>query len=223
MTFEFTKTRFLLCEGDDDKGFLEALISKRGLPDFQICHAAECNEAGSDGKGVGGRSGFSHSLNGFGPIKGFGAVKAILLVTDNDTTQSFHEVQQALTVNGHTAPSAPGEVGLAYGKPVGVLMIPSHTEQGDLEKLCFPEIVRVWPKAEECVTAFLKCTGADAWKKESSINKARARSATIGFYEPTPYMGIGHLFRHGVLSVANSCFDPIVNFFQDFDAMMGID
>lgn len=223
MTFEFTKTRFLLCEGDDDKGFLEALINKRGLPDFQVCHAAECNEAGSDGKGVGGRSGFIHSLNGFGPIiKGFSAVKAILLVTDNDTTTSFTDVQQALTVNGHIAPNAPNEVGSAHGKPVAVLMIPSHSEQGDLEKLCFPEIVRVWPKAEECVTAFLKCTGADTWNKASSINKARARSATVGFYEPTPYMGIGHLFRHGVLSVENPCFNPLVEFFQNFDARVGI-
>jgi hypothetical protein len=222
MPFEFTGTRFLMCEGDDDKGFLESLIARRDLPSFQVCHSAECNDAGRDGKGVGGRSGFIHSLSGFKPIKGFSQVRAILLVSDNDTSKSFEEIQRAMKVNGHTAPSDPNQIGDAYGLPVAVLMVPSHTENGDLEKLCFPEIVRKWPNAERCVEAFLTCTGANAWGKMSSVNKARARSATVAFNEVEPYMGIGNLFRNGVLSVDNPCFDPIAEFFRTFDLRVGI-
>jgi hypothetical protein len=98
---------------------------------------------------------------------------------------------RAFTVNGHIAPASPEATGVIAGKPAAVLMIPTHTTYGDLEKLCFPEIARVWPKATECVTAFMSCTGADAWTKASSINKARVRSATVGFYHPTPTKELG--------------------------------
>lgn len=217
MPFEFKKSRFLICEGDDDKGFLETLIRERGLPEFQVCHAAECNE-----KEVGGRSGFQHSLSGLSPITGFAGVRAILIVTDNDKVSSFDEVRDALTKNRHKAPASANDLGAIHGKPAAVLMIPSQNEYGDLEKLCLPEILRKWPKAEQCVTAFLACTGADAWEKKSSINKARARSATVAFNEDEPYMGIGNLFRNGTLSVRNPCFDEVARFLGNFDQMCGI-
>lgn len=222
MRFEFTKTRFLMCEGDDDKGFIETLIRRRGLPEFQVCHAAECNEKGRDGRGVGGRSGFKHSLEGFRPIKGWGEVKALLIATDHDTASSFKEVQDAFASNGYTPPESPAEVGAVDGKPAAVLMVPSLGLLGDLESLSLPEIHRVWPQAEKCVRDFLSCTGASTWTKQSSINKAQARSATVAFYEPEPYMGLGHLFRNGVLSVDNPCFDAIAEFLRNFDTLVGI-
>jgi hypothetical protein len=218
MSFQFIKERFLLCEGDDDKAFLETLLRTRaGLPDFQVCHAAECN-----GKAVGGRSGFEWSLSGLKPIKGFDAVKAFAIATDNDKETSFAEVQSALAANGHVAPSSLSETGDIHGKPVAVLMLPSSTEYGDLEYLCWPEVARVWPDAVQCVTDFLRCTGADKWTKKSSFNKAKARAAIVGSYENDPYKGIGHLFRMGVLSTSNSCFDGVANFFASFDRRVGI-
>jgi hypothetical protein len=222
MNLSFIEPRFILCEGDDDKGFIETLLREHGLPGFQVCQSAECNNAGDDGKGVGGRAGFRHSLEGLRPITSFGVVRAILIVTDNDKASSFSEVQDALTANGHTAPHSADEIGAVLGKPTSILLLPSSAEYGDLEKLCFPEIARKWPKAEECVKAFMACTGAVGWKKSSSINKARARAATVGFNEDDPYKGIGHLFRHGTLSTRNPCFAHIVQFFRGFDARMGI-
>jgi hypothetical protein len=222
MEFSFTEPRFILCEGHDDKGFIETLLQEHGLPGFQVCHSAECNTAGPDGKGVGGTAGFKHSLAGFRPIKGFGGVRAILIVTDNDDANSFSDVQDALTENGHTAPQAANQIGAVHGKPTAILMLPSPAQHGDLEKLCFPEIARTWPNADACVRDFLACTGANRWRRASSINKARARAATVGFNEDDPYKGIGHLFRNRTLSTTNPCFAPIVQFFRDFDAMMGI-
>lgn len=215
--FAFTKSRFLLCEGDIDKGFLETLITERRLPDFQVCHAAECNETHT-----GGNSGFAPALKGFEPITGFAAVRALLIVTDNDKPSSFSDTQEALASNGYTPPSTPTDVGHMAGKPVAILMIPSADILGDLEKLCLPEIYRKWPKAEACVDEFMNCTGANLWTKQSSINKARARSAPVGFYEPDPYKGIGHLFRNGTLSTLNNCFDGVGEFLRRFDAMVGI-
>lgn len=218
----FTQPRFLLCEGDDDKSLMEAIIHEHGLPAFQVCHAAECNSAGADGRGVGGRSGFHHALDSGVPLlKGFDDLRAFLLVSDNDKATSFREVQDELRVAGHTPPAAPSGLGTAYGKPVAVFLIPTH-EYGDLEKLCLPEIHRKWPKAEECVNAFLACTGADRWSKPQSLNKARARAAIVGFNEDDPYKTIGILFRQGVLSPTHACFNPLVDFLRGFDALVGI-
>jgi hypothetical protein len=61
------------------------------------------------------------------PIKGFNQVKGVLIVTDHDTNQSFQEVATAFTVNGHKPPAAANAVGLIYGKPAAILMIPSDT------------------------------------------------------------------------------------------------
>lgn len=210
-----------MCEGDDDKAFFEALIATRHLPDFQICRADECNTKGSDGKGVGGRSGFEHSLGGLKPIKGYKDVKAILIVSDNDKADSFAEVQAAFTKNGHAAPATPADLGSIDGKPSVVLMIPTATQHGDLESLCLPEIHRVWPAAPPCVDQFMACTGSDKWQKQSSINKARARAVIVGFHEDDPYRGIGPLFRKRLLDPSNSCFDQVANFLRSFDALTG--
>ena len=217
---QFTKQRFLLCEGDDDKGFLEALIFARGLPEFQICHSAQCNP-----EETGGKTGFAKSLRAkrWEALTGWRDVKAVLLVTDNDRVgPAFADAQKALSDNGYTAPLNPAAVGNIAGKPVAILMIPRADAAGDLESLCLPAIHATWPLAEQCVASFLKCTGADTWKKPASVNKSRARAAAVGFYEPDPYMGIGHLFRNGTLPTNHTCFDDIVAFLRNFDAMCGI-
>jgi hypothetical protein len=215
---KFEKERFLLCEGDDDKGFFEALIKKRQLPDFQVCHAAECNP-----EKIGGVPGFVRSLLGMEAISGFRNLKALLLVSDNDVVgNSFHAVQRALTDNNYIAPTAHDKVGVMERKPVAILMIPGHDKVGDLESLCLPAIHERWPTAADCVGSFLECTGANHWTKRSSRSKANARAAAVGFNEPDPYKGIGHLFRNGTLSVHHPCFDEIGKFLQEFDAMCGI-
>lgn len=208
----------MLCEGDDDKAVLEALIAHRHLPDFQICHSAECNP-----QKAGGKTGFSGAIKGMEALSGFRDLRALLIVTDNDNLQtSFADAQRAFTDNGHKAPANPNAVGNMLGKPAAILMIPSHNTVGDLETLCLPAVHAKWPTAEHCVTAFLQCTGANAWAKRSSLSKARVRSAAIGFYEADPYKGIGHLFRNGTLSADHACFDGIANFLRNFDSMCGI-
>lgn len=221
MAFKFTKSRFLLCEGDDDKGFFETLIAQRNLPDFQVCHPAEIC-------GTGGKTAFTPSLKGMETISGWAALEALLVVGDNDEATSFSDIQKCFTDNGHTAPLNSQTVGNMFGKPVAILMIPKATIVGDLETLCLPAIHERWPRAKRCVPFFLRCTGAvtlfgaDKWPKRSSVSKARVRAATVGFNADDPYKGMGHLFRNGTLSVHNRCFDELVTFFQTFDAMCGI-
>ena len=216
---EFTKSRFILCEGDDDRAFLETIISERKLPEFQVRQAAQFNP-----DHVGGRSGFVKALEGIRPLPGFlTKLKAILIVTDNDKLESsFNDTQRALRDNGYTPPPLPREVGMIFDKPVAILMIPTADAQGDFESLCLPEIFRKWPNAERCVTDFLDCTGASGWTKQASLNKACARAATVGFHEDDPYKGIGLLFRNHTLSTLNPCFDGVAEFLRKFDEMVRI-
>jgi len=208
----------MLCEGDDDKGVYESLIVARNLPDFQICHSAECN-----GGGPGGKVGFAKAIKGMEALSGFRDLRALLIVTDTDALQtSFEDAQRALVDNGHTAPANPNVAGDMLGKPVAIRMIPTDAAIGNLEALCLPAIHEKWPTAPQCVNAFLHCTGADTWTKQSSISKARARAAAVGFYEPDPYKGIGHLFRNGTFSPLHACFDNLAAFLRNFDAMCGI-
>ena len=225
MALEFNKPRFLLCEGPDDKKFFQTLLAQRaGMPDFQVCHAAEFNNVGQ-----GGRSGFRLSLDSSVRIlSGFGGLKAILIVSDNDRASSFQEVQQELTAAGHTPPATVNDLGTLLGKPVAVLMMPSANIFGDLESLSLPAIYQTWPKARICVPLFLRCTGAlkyfggANWTKPSSVNKARARAASVGFYEDDPYKGLGLLFQNGTIPVGHSCFDEVADFLHQFDAFCHI-
>lgn len=216
--FKFTKSRFILCEGEDDKGFLETIIEQRQLPDFQVCHAAECNA-----ERTGGKSGFAAALRGFEAIRGFDSVRAFLIVTDNDKLgSSFCEVQQMLAKVGCIPPETVQGLGKITDKPLAILMVPSAYAEGGLETLCLPEINRKWPVANGCVSAFMKCTGADRWDKKSSVYKARSRSAIVGFNEDDPYKGIGHLFRNRTLSTLHTCFDGIAESLKNFDRILGI-
>jgi|SRR5579863_1401555 len=225
MAFEFTKPRFLICEGFDDKGFLEALVANRpALPEFQILHAAECND-----KKQGGRSGFRLSLDSsIRTFAGFGQLKAFLIVSDNDTANSFREVQDEIRAAGHIPPPDANSVGDILGKPVAVYMVPNINTFGDLETLSLPTIYKTWPKARICVPMFLRCTGAlkyfggAKWPKPSSVSKARARAASVGFNKDDPYKGIGRLFQSGTLSAGHSCFDEMATFLNNFDAFCGI-
>jgi len=218
----FIKTRFILCEGEDDKGFLETIIKERGIPEFQVCHAAQCNS-----ERTGGKDGFAKALPGFEATTGFSDVlKALLIVTDNDELgSSFHHIQHMLTNIKECEcipPETVKDVGNIAGKPLAVLMIPSAEIEGNLETLCLPETHRKWPDAKKCVNTFMECTGADKWTKKGSIHKTRARSVVVGFHENDPYKGIGFLFRSGTLSTFNPCFNGVAEFLQDFDKLVGI-
>jgi hypothetical protein len=122
-TYPFSEERFILCEGDDDKFFLEALIEERHLPRFQVRHTAESSGV----RGSGGTSGFLNSLNGIDALTGFDKLKGILLVTDNDKIpKSFNDMRRILKALKLTPPNTPTDILDICGKPGALLMIPSQ-------------------------------------------------------------------------------------------------
>src|SRR5712692_2306181 len=120
--------RFVLCEGDDDKGLLETIATVVGMPKLQVRHAAECNE-----QHTGGRSGFEHAIAGFDIVNKFRQVKSFDIVTDNDNAKAFEETAKALSKNGYKAPRTPAGIGELDRRPVKILLVPDAV-RGDLEK-----------------------------------------------------------------------------------------
>ncbi len=88
LTWRFEKDRFILCEGIDDKNFLDCLIKQRQLPDFQIM---DSNQA--SGK-AGGKTGFWPALKAFDVQAAFKNLKGIAIVTDNDTVNTCLEMER---------------------------------------------------------------------------------------------------------------------------------
>lgn len=215
MSWEFEKERFIICEGINDKHFLKAVIHKRGLPSFQIRHAAECN-----GSKTGGRDGFGLAIEGIEALSGFSDLKGIIIVTDNDYENVVNDIQRKLETYGYIAPSNQNEIGTFYGKPVAIILIPDHDKLGNLETLCLPALYEKLPGAKECVKAYLDCTDAIRWEKQHELCKAVVRSIIAGFYENDPYKGLGYLFRDIPSLAEHTCFDGLVDILNHFDEIV---
>jgi hypothetical protein len=208
--------RFVLCEGDDDKGLFESIAQLPKMPILQVRHASECNE-----KRTGGRSGFEHAIREFPIVSNFQRIRGFVLVTDNDDDNAFKKTCETLSKNGFRAPSVPEDVGDLAGRPVKILLLP-NTGHGDLEKLCLDVLISKWPKSKDCVEEFLRCTGADKWTNQASMNKALSRATIVGFNEADPYKGLGHLFRSGDLSVLHPKLEWLVESFRNVDQLLRI-
>jgi hypothetical protein len=217
LNWEFVpNARFILCEGDDDKGLLETIAALPDMPRLQVRHSAECNELHT-----GGRPGFEHSINGFSIVSNYRLVSGFVFVTDNDNAEAFTNTCNTLARTVCRVPTTFDDIGELDGRPLRILLSPSGNH-GDLEKLCFDVLATKWPDSVKCVDAFLECTGASKWETIASINKARARAMIIGSNEDDPYKGIGHLFRKGVLSVAHPALEPLVKALQNIDKLLGL-
>ena len=213
--WQFTpECRFVLCEGDDDKGLLETIAALPSMPRIQIRHSSECNE-----KRAGGRSGFEHAIKEFPIISNFKRVKGFVIVTDNDNPNSFKETCQKL--HGCEVPGSRDSIGKLDGRPLRVVLLPDG-EYGDLERLCLDVLIGKWPRSKETVEEFLKKTGADSWPSQANRNKAYSRATIVGYNEADPYKGLGHLFRSGDLDVHHLKLEWLVQTFLRLDELLGL-
>jgi hypothetical protein len=206
--------RFVLCEGDDDKGLLETIAALPEMPKIQVRHSAECNESRT-----GGRSGFEHAIREFPIVSNYKRVTGFVFVTDNDNANAFKETCQKL--HHCQVPESSDGIGKLDGKPFKIVLWPD-TEYGDLEKLCLEVLRSKWPQSKDSVEEFLKRTGADSWASQANRNKAYSRATIVGYNEPDPYKGLGHLFRKGDLSVLHPRLEWLVKWFREVDNLLGI-
>jgi len=214
--WKFQETRLILCEGPDDKNFLECLIGEHKLPPFKVMHTYEA----SGGK-YPGKDGFKPSLKGFKAQTKFGEMAGIAIITDNDKANTRKKIEKELTKIGYaTVPSESECLGTINGVPIILILIPEKNIMGNLEMFCLPSLCDEWPNSVKCVDEYLECTGAIAWKKQQELPKAKARSLISGNFEEDPNRGLGYLFRNKKHLVHHPCFSGLVETLRHFDKIV---
>ncbi len=210
--WRLTTKRLIICEGDNDKHFLQALIKANKLGTFQVGHADECN----NGKG-GGRSGFGHALKGLELFKAFDKLTGIGIVTDNDHKGVLSEIQKNLRKKAGVIIESGECIGKLGDKPVIIILLPDDYMHGNLESFCLPILYETWPRAEKCLMKCLACTEADKWKKQDKLYKAKVRAIISGHHMDDPYMTLGLLFKRKILPADHPRFARLVDILRRFD------
>jgi hypothetical protein len=205
----------VICEGKDDKFFLESLMQAHGLLGFQIGHAHECN-----GKKGGGRSGFGPAIKGLPGFTKYDKLRGVAIVTDNDNEKAVAEVITDLKNYGYSPTKSPYVGEIKDSKPLIIILIPNQEQHGTLETLCLPLLYCTWSNAKECVEDYLEHTGAVRWTNKKEIPKAKVQCIISGNYDEDPYKGLGRLFQKGILCALDPHFDKLADTFRRFDEIV---
>jgi hypothetical protein len=226
-TFEgFTKRYVLLCEGDNDQAFFEALLVHHALQEFQVI----CPK--TLGYSEGGKGYFKKALSSFWARTGFDKVEAVLIASDNDDDcpASLVDVRNAITDAEADTFSTPPKNFSAPDQPlqkvgtspfVVVMMLPWVGELGNLETLCFEAASRARPNIRQCVDVFGACTGVATWRM-SRRSKMQMRSMISGAHEENPDMGLTFLwkYRPDLVPINDHVFDRIADFLRNFHTFL---
>jgi uncharacterized protein DUF3226 len=212
----FEKPWLLLCEGKGDRLFYQNLLKTHNCGDNFSIHSPE-----RDGSG---RSEFGRFLRTHSKDETFiTSVKAILVVSDYDTDDSFAEVQRELgKAKEFPVPDSERVPKRQAGRPcVVVLMIPIGTK-GNLESLCLPAAYSKWSLKDD-LDRFVAKTPASEW----SIGKqAKMRMQTIlaATNKKRPDSGFASHFSSSdeyKIPLDHQCFGDIVSFIRGFGDLIG--
>ena len=210
----------ILCEGDNDSAFFQALIANRGIPDFQVMSPNDFDPY------EGGVNHFARVLSGFWALTTFSTLRAILVIADNDVNPaaSLQEVRNEIGRADPEPMSQPvrrfavpgGDLQKAGADPiVTIMMLPLNGQPGNLESLCLA--ATTLPAVSACVDTFAHCTGVDQWDI-AKRSKSKLRSLIAGAHRPNPEMSLTFLWRYrpDIVPLNHAAFTPIAQFLLDF-------
>lgn len=195
---EFVKSRFALCEGNEDAALIRALVQSvpRNIKPFDV---SPINDL-VDSKGNGG---FEEAIIGSDILTGFEGVDDVVIISDNDDdpAKSFGKVRAQLkkaidesNVRRNWAlPIAPG-VRVVGSPSVTIWMWPSPGRAGCLETVLWEIVQRKYQTQAACVEAALACSGADLWAI-GKRDKARIRCFMSLMVKKNPALALSLLWR----------------------------
>lgn len=131
----------VLVEGKDDECIIRCLIQAEGLSDIEVVK-------------LGGKDDWGKKIRSIVRAPGFGKVKSILLVRDNDDNPAAtaESVKGALRINSLPVPAQAGAwAGSTPGVKAAFHVLPAEVELGELEDLCMG--VAQGTPAHSCVIA----------------------------------------------------------------------
>jgi hypothetical protein len=181
--------RMLVCEGVEDHYFLDALIEKHSIPKYHII------DTGGNGKIEGAISAFN-----IDKPKIMAQITRFVFINDNDQRprESFSSTSAQINAlfGSGAAPAKPEETSRKNGKSFTILMMPSNSECGHLERFCIPSARTANKNIAEIVDRCLAMAGAEKWLDDcippKRMSQGRQRR---GFVLILPYVAMIRLFR----------------------------
>jgi hypothetical protein len=208
--------RLILCEGQADASFIKHLIEERKLPGFDVFFPREPYTE------TGGVRGFKEMLEAFSIFHGFGTLRGMLIVSDNDDNpvNAFRSVSEAISsAEGYKAPNQPLEVVRTNAvPPLVVVMLPWKDQPGNLETLCLTSSYESYPTIRACLDQYVTCTGVNRWGLTKQ-SKMRMRCMLSSTCSNDPNTSLVHAWSRpeDLIPLNHPCFDQLAEFLQTFD------
>jgi|LQYC01.1.fsa_nt_gi hypothetical protein len=195
-------SKLLIVEGKDDEEFFKALLKELQIKDIQVA-------------GIGGATMLRSQLKALAIELQLSRVRVVSMgiVRDADTNpkDAFQSVKDALSAAGFPSPVRP--LNFVKGPPkVGIMIIPSHQQQGALEDLCLQAIAN--DPVMTCVAQYFDCIVKQGLikPKEKELSKAKVQAFLSSREEPTSALGIAA--QKGYWPLDNNAFKTVRKFLQ---------
>lgn len=138
---------------------------------------------------------------------------AIVVDSDDVPASTIQEVHRALTVNGQPTPGHAAFQAGAQGVVVGIFLVPSEREDGDLEKLCLASL------GDEPLLRLARDFLAQVNRDFGPLPSLYKSLAQIYLAcRPEDTRGVGRAFRQGIFNRDHACLEPVRNFLRAFIA-----
>jgi hypothetical protein len=219
-----TEPTLVLCEGKGDERFLVHLLESRNIAGFQTAFPEARKDADENpipGVGGYGRGSFWYELDALKLVRGFEALRSIVIVTDsdNDSAVAFREVQdQVARAKDYDVPAALLQPSnrTQICPPVVVKAIPGEGEQGNLETLILRAVTDYFADELACLAEYERCTNHVANWSIGKQSKMRLQCIVSAVCVNDPTCGMSNLWSNSNRvfrpMLAHDCFNPLVDF-----------
>ncbi len=151
-------------------------------------------------------------------------VKAVLIISDNDDDPalSFTEIQDGLrAAGGFGVPEQERIVVQQPGYPAILIFMIPPGEHGNLETLCLPAAYQKWP-FKEALDVYVRATPASDWRlgKQSKMRMQALLAAICKKQPDTTFNWHWQLPEKYRVPVTDPCFNDVVGFLNDFEALL---
>lgn len=211
----YSSRHIVVCEGFSDVAFLDALLSNRGITEFDIGCPNQTNH-GADGV-----SGIPSYLEALRAHRNGKNIETLVVMVDADTNheKAFADVCKALK-SADADFSPPGEPWKATddNPRTGVIVIPKPLTNGTMEDLLTDAAFTADPKLKGCVDDFVKCVGKSTAWSSNKIAKMKASCAIAVSCSDDPSVSLAWLWKKKnediPFPLQSPVFDPIANFLR---------
>jgi hypothetical protein len=192
MTSTITKTKLLLVEGQDEVGFIRALLDVIGMDDIELWDAK-------------GKTNLRQALMAVRLVPGFESVTSIGVIrdADEDAKAAFDSVVAHLKAQGYPVPQQVGTSAVKDGLAASVFIFPGGEAPGMLETLVWKSIENhaIATEVAEFITRCrdilpaeiedeVRTAGPAGWRKPRGPDKARMQALLATMIEAKPRVGI---------------------------------